>query len=77
VELKRILGAVLKETRLKENVTQAKLAEICDLDVDYVSKIERGVRQPTVTTLFTISDALNTPLATIIAQVDKVRKSKK
>jgi len=77
VEVKRILGTVLKDARLKKKVTQAKLAEVCDLDEDYVSKIERGVRQPSISTLFVISDALNTPIAGIIAEVDKIRKSKK
>ena len=76
MEIKRILGTVLKEIREKQNITQARLAEICDLDVDYISKIERGVRQPSLSTLFDMADALNTPMAKIMENVDRMRRSK-
>ncbi|MBP7509518.1 MAG: helix-turn-helix transcriptional regulator, partial [Prolixibacteraceae bacterium] len=32
--------------------------EYCDLDRTYISLLERGLRQPTLTTIFKISSAL-------------------
>jgi transcriptional regulator with XRE-family HTH domain len=54
-----IFGTVLRELREKNKLSQEKLAEYCDLDRTYISLLERGLRQPTITTLFKLSTALN------------------
>ena len=72
--MKQSLGGTIRKIRNEKKMTQAKLAQICNLDEDYVSKIKRGVRQPSLHTLFAIADALNTPLANIIKEVDILRK---
>ncbi len=72
--MKQSLGETLQKIRIDRKITQAKLAKICCLDQDYISKIERGVRQPSLHTLFAIADALNTPLDYIIKEVDLLRK---
>ncbi|MBP7508453.1 MAG: helix-turn-helix transcriptional regulator, partial [Prolixibacteraceae bacterium] len=51
-------GNVLCELRKEKNISQEKLAEYCDLDRTYISLLERGLRQPTLTTIFKISSAL-------------------
>lgn len=51
-------GNVLCELRKEQNISQEKLAEYCDLDRTYISLLERGLRQPTLTTIFKISSAL-------------------
>ena len=50
---------VLRELRVKNNLSQEKLAELCDLDRTYISLLERGLRQPTITTIFKLAEALN------------------
>ena len=50
---------VLRELRVKNNLSQEKLAELCDLDRTYISLLERGLRQPTITTIFKLTEALN------------------
>jgi transcriptional regulator with XRE-family HTH domain len=40
-------------------MTQAELAERCDVNVNYVSLMERGLRNPTAMMLFTIAAALS------------------
>jgi transcriptional regulator with XRE-family HTH domain len=52
-----IFGTVLRELRENKKLSQEKLAEFCDLDRTYISLLERGLRQPTLTTLFKLSDA--------------------
>ena len=37
-----LIGERLREARLKKNYTQEKLAEILDVSVPFVSRIERG-----------------------------------
>jgi transcriptional regulator with XRE-family HTH domain len=50
---------VLRELRVKNKLSQEKLAELCDLDRTYISLLERGHRQPTLTTIFQLSKALH------------------
>jgi transcriptional regulator with XRE-family HTH domain len=65
-----IFGTVLRELREKKKLSQEKLAEFCDLDRTYISLLERGLRQPTLTTLFKLSDALNIKPSELVELVD-------
>lgn len=56
--IESIFPKVLKNLRTNKNISQEKLAELCNLDRTYISLLERGLRQPTLTTLFKISNAL-------------------
>ena len=53
-----IFGKVLKEIRTEKGLSQDKLAENCNLDRTYISLLERGLRQPTITTIFKLSQVL-------------------
>ena len=44
-------GRVLREQRIAAGVSQEALALSADVDRTFVSQIERGIRQPTLTTL--------------------------
>lgn len=55
----KAFSEVLRDLRVKNNLSQEKLAEYCDLDRTYISLLERGQRQPTITTLFKLTKALN------------------
>ena len=54
-----VFGKVLRELRETNHISQEKLAEYCELDRTYISLLERGLRQPTITTLFKLAKALN------------------
>ncbi len=41
-------GLALKELRAEAGVSQAKLAEACRCDVSSISKLERGLTQPSL-----------------------------
>ena len=64
-----IFGTVLRELRENKKLSQEKLAEFCDLDRTYISLLERGLRQPTLTTLFKLSDALNIKPSELVEMV--------
>jgi transcriptional regulator with XRE-family HTH domain len=65
-----IFGIVLRELREKNKLSQEKLAEYCDLDRTYISLLERGLRQPTITTLFKLSNALNIKPSELVELVE-------
>ena len=65
-----IFGKILKEIRLENKITQEKLAEYCNLDRTYISLLERGLRQPTLKTIFRISKALKIVPSEFIKKIE-------
>jgi len=61
----------LKELRVKKGYSQESLAIECDLDRTYISLLERGLRQPTISTLFTIASALEVTPSSIVKELEK------
>jgi len=54
----RKLGKNIRALRLNRHWTQEKLAEIAKMHPVYVSYIEKGVRNPSVSKIFQIARAL-------------------
>jgi transcriptional regulator with XRE-family HTH domain len=52
------LGQNLRKFRLKKNLSQDNLAKILDVDRAYISNIENGRMNPTLSTLEKIAKAL-------------------
>lgn len=69
--LHRIFGKVLKEFRKQVGLSQEQLGLACDLDRTFISLLERGLRQPSLTTLFLLSDKLKVPATSIIQRVEE------
>ena len=59
-------GSSLREARQGAGVSQESLALACDYDRTYVSLLERGLRQPTIGTLFQLADNLNVTAEALI-----------
>jgi len=72
VTVQRAFGQVLLEYREKSGLSQEKLALAADLDRTYISLLERGLRQPTLTTLFKIAEVLEIAPATMVAKTAAV-----
>jgi transcriptional regulator with XRE-family HTH domain len=66
----KVFGKILRELRESKKISQEKLAEYCNLDRTYISLLERGHRQPTITTIFKIGKALDISPAELIKQVE-------
>jgi transcriptional regulator with XRE-family HTH domain len=62
------LGAFIKNKRKLANLSLRQLAERTKLSNPYLSQIERGLHQPSVRVIRLISDALNVPAQTLLAQ---------
>jgi transcriptional regulator with XRE-family HTH domain len=62
------LGAFIRDKRTRANMSLRQLAERTKLSNPYLSQIERGLHQPSVRVIRLISDALNVPAQTLLAQ---------
>ncbi|WP_397386637.1 helix-turn-helix domain-containing protein [Paenibacillus roseipurpureus] len=63
---------MLKKHRIDNNFSQEELAFNSGLDRTYISMLERGKRQPTLTTIFSISKALNVSPSLLIKEVETI-----
>lgn len=64
----RAFGEVLRDYRTKAGLSQENLAFKSDLDRTYISMLERGLRQPTLETVFRLAGVLEVAPATMIAR---------
>jgi transcriptional regulator with XRE-family HTH domain len=62
------LGSFIRSKRQLANMSLRQLAERTKLSNPYLSQIERGLHQPSVRVIRLISDALNVPAQTLLAQ---------
>lgn len=53
------VGRILQVLRKKKGLTQEQLSGLATLDRTHYSKIERGLRNPTIDTVFKIASALD------------------
>jgi len=63
-------GIILQNKRKKNNLSQEKLAELANLHRTYISDLERGIRNPTLTTIFTLCRAFNTAPAELLKEFE-------
>jgi transcriptional regulator with XRE-family HTH domain len=61
-------GEVLRDCRKKAGFTQEALADVANIDRTFVSLLERGLRQPTLETLFSLARALDISAATMVSR---------
>jgi len=69
-EISLIFGGVIKKHRQQLGISQEELAYRADIDRTFVSRLERGVRQPTITTLIQLARALNVPAAELVGEIE-------
>lgn len=62
------LGDRIRTLRIGRGWSQEVLAERCSLDRTYISGIERGVRNPTLTVLAALARGLKVSLAQLFEQ---------
>ncbi len=64
-------GKTLKELRAKKKISQEALAHECSLDRTFISLLERGLRQPSLSTILKIAEALKVSPVEIMKKVVK------
>jgi transcriptional regulator with XRE-family HTH domain len=65
-------GFVIRGLRKSKNISQEQLADVCNLDRTYISLLERGLRQPSLSTVFSLANALSVTPSELIKLVEEV-----
>jgi len=60
------LGAAIRSLRIKKDAKQQAVAEAAGITVAHLSKIERGLTNPTWGTVVALTEALDTPMAALV-----------
>jgi len=66
----KTFGKLLQELRIEKGLSQEELAYQCSLDRTYISLLERGLRVPTIITLFKVAAALDIRPETFISRME-------
>jgi transcriptional regulator with XRE-family HTH domain len=69
-QLALAFGWVLRERRIQVGLSQEKLALEADVDRTFVSLLERGERQPTLSTLWRLAGALGVAPSELVRLVE-------
>lgn len=65
-------GQALRHFRTKLKISQERLSQESGLDRSYISLLERGLRQPSLTTILLLAKALNSSSLELISEVEKL-----
>ena len=58
MDMRRLVGRNVLRIRKSRGITQERLAEISGFSQQYISGLEKGQRNPTVVTIYELSQAL-------------------
>lgn len=67
------LGEAVRQLRLEAEMSQEELAEAAGTDLTQVGGVERGVRNPSYTTLLRLAGALGTSVGEMTSRADRLR----
>lgn len=70
MRLENAFGQVLRTHRKRMKISQEGLALACGLDRTFMSALERGVRQPSLKSIFKIAKILDVPPSQLVAEVE-------
>ncbi|RYY48706.1 MAG: XRE family transcriptional regulator [Chitinophagaceae bacterium] len=66
-----LFGEALRDLRTKAGLSQEALAYESDLDRSFISMLERGLKQPTISTLFSLSKPLRVKPSDFIKLIEE------
>lgn len=73
VEPEIAFGRVLQRHRRAKGLSQERLAIVSRLDRTFISLLERGQRQPSLSTLLRVAKALDVSAADLVSQVEELQ----
>jgi len=74
MEISSAFGAILRRNREEKGLSQEELAHNCGLDRTFISLLERGLRQPSLSTVFNVAEELGLSPADLVRQVERYKK---
>ena len=69
--LSRAFGDTVRSMRKEIGLSQEAFADSCGLDRTYVSLIERGIRNPTIKTVWTVAKGLGKRPSELLVRVEQ------
>ncbi len=66
-----LLSQIIKNERIKQNKSQRLLADEFDIPKSMLSRIENGINEPKLISLFSICEALNIKLSNVIKTLEE------
>jgi len=66
MDMRRLLGRNVRRCRIEAELTQEQLSELSGFSQQYISDIERGLRNPTIVSLYELAQALGTTPVVLI-----------
>lgn len=70
-KLLEAFGKVLEELRLERNLSQAELAELGDFNRTYISDLERGLKQASLSTIIRLAKAFEMQPSDLLIELEK------
>ncbi len=68
MDMRKLVGRNVRRLRLAAGITQEQYAERSGFSQQYISDLERGRRNPTIVSLFELSQALGASPRDLIAE---------
>ena len=69
-------GKALTELRVERGITQEELAHKLGYHLSYIGQVERGLKSPTLRTVFNIADAFGISITSLLARTEENLKRK-
>ncbi len=66
----KAIGVVVRELRDRAGLSQEHLSADCGFDRTYISRVERGIINPTISRLWRIADILGIPLSEMAKRME-------
>jgi transcriptional regulator with XRE-family HTH domain len=70
-KLLKTFGRSVRSLRKRRGLSQETLAEVCGLSRNYISDIERGVRNPGLLVMVALAKALKVPLRELVEEIER------
>ena len=65
-----IVGKAIQRVREEKGLSQEVVSGLADIGRTHLSAIERGVRRPTMETLFRLADAMNIKASELVKRIE-------
>jgi transcriptional regulator with XRE-family HTH domain len=74
MDMRKLVGRNLARLRREKRFTQERFAEVAGVTQQYVSDIERGLRNPTIVSIYNLATALGVNHVELVMPDDKARR---
>lgn len=71
------LGEAIRQTRVRAELSQEELADLAGTDITQIGGLERGVRNPSYTTLLRVATALEIQVGALATLADQLYAARK